>query len=349
MTQAARRGRIPRPRLPRRRPGTLALMVAVTLGMGVFTVLVGVLLISWRDDPIGLDRWTLVEVGARAPFLPTLANADAGAGANRLSFTIQDDRGQIRGDLTVRVAIYDLATDPDTPVAAQFAQFISYASESPLPVQHQHATGASLSDNARYVGAGIYVVPAYFPRPGTWGLEFQIAPGDVPFDAAEAEEVLFRLAVRARRAAPAVGQAALATPSRTLVDEPDLRRLTSDPTPEPGLYQLSIDDALANGRLLLLIFATPAFCHSRTCAPALDVVKAVWRDHAADLDAIHVEVFENPEDPSELREAAAFLAWDLPSEPWVFVIDGRGVIVAAYEGSVTDRELRGDVEGLVGG
>ena len=216
-------------------------------------------------------------------------------------------------------------------------------------MQHQHATGASLSDNARYVGAGIYVVPAYFPRPGTWGLEFQIAPGDVAFDEADAEQVLFRLAVRARRAAPAVGQAALATPSRTLVDEPDLRRLTSDPRPEPGLYQLSIDDALANGRPLLLIFATPAFCHSRTCAPALDVVKAVWRDHAAALDAIHVEVFENPEDPSELREAAAFLAWDLPSEPWVFLIDGRGVIVAAYEGSVTDRELRGDVEALVGG
>ena len=198
MTQQRPRSRIPRPRLPRRRPGTLALIVAVTLGMGAFTVLVGVLLISWRDDPVGLDRWTLVEVGARAPFLPTLANADAGAGANRLSFTIQDDRGQIRGDLTVRVAIYDLATDPDTPVAAQFAQFISYASESPLPVQHQHATGASLSDNARYVGAGIYVVPAYFPRPGTWGLEFHIAPGDVPFDEADAEEVLFRLAVRAR-------------------------------------------------------------------------------------------------------------------------------------------------------
>ena len=127
MTQQRPRSRIPRPRLPRRRPGTLALMVGVTLGMGVFTVLVGVLLISWRDDPVGLDRWTLVEVGARAPFLPTLANADAGAGANRLSFTIQDERGQIRGDLTVRVAIYDLATDPDTPVAAQFAQFISYA------------------------------------------------------------------------------------------------------------------------------------------------------------------------------------------------------------------------------
>ncbi len=334
-----------RPR--RRRPGALALLLAVTLGMGGFTLLVGLFLIDWPDDEV-LDRWTLIELDPNAPFLPTLANADVGVGPNRLSFTIQDERGRIRPDLTVRVALYDLAADAGVPVLAQFARFISYAAESPLPAPHQHAAGASLSDNARYVGAGVYVVPAYFPRAGTWGIEFAIAPAEESFDEDEAEIVLFRLAVRERRAAPVAGDAAPATPSRTLLDEPDLARLTSDPRPEPGLYQLSIDDALANGRPLLLVFATPAFCHSRTCAPAVDVVKAVWRDHAADLDAIHVEVFENPHEPSALVESAAFLAWHLPSEPWVFVIDAGGVIVAAYEGSVTDRELRGDVEGIVG-
>ena len=338
-------GPVDRPR--RRRPGALALLLAVTLGMGAFTVLVGLFLIDWPDGDAGLDRWTLIQLDPNAPFLPTLANADVGVGPNRLSFTVQDQRGRIRPDLTVRVALYDLAADPEQPVLAQFAQFISFAAESPLPAQHQHAAGASLSDNARYVGAGIYVVPAYFPRGGTWGIEFAIAPAEEPFDEDEAEIVLFRLAVRELRAAPVAGDAARPTPSRTLLDEPDLARLTSDPRPEPGLYQLSIDDALANGRPLLLVFATPAFCHSRTCAPALDVIKAVWRDHAADLDAIHVEVFGNPHEPSALVESAAFLAWDLPSEPWVFLIDAAGVIVAAYEGSVTDRELRGDVEKLL--
>ena len=336
MTQPTDPSPSPGDRPRRRRPGALALILAVTLGMGGFTVLVGLFLIDWPDDD-GLDRWAVIQLDPNAPFLPTLANADVGVGPNRLSFTVQDERGRIRPDLTVRVALYDLAADPNVPVLAQFAQFISFAAESPLPVPHQHAAGASLSDNARYVGAGIYVVPAYFPRGGTWGIEFAIAPADEPFDEDEAEIVLFRLAVREQRAAPVAGDAALATPSRTLLDEPDLGRLTSDPRPEPGLYQLSIDDALANGRPLLLVFATPAFCHSRTCAPTLDVVKAVWRDHAADLDAIHVEVFENPHEPSALAESAAFLAWDLPSEPWVFLM---GTIVAAYEGSVTDRELR---------
>lgn len=336
-------------RLPRRRPGLLSLMFGITLGMGVFTALVAFLVIGTEDgrgrDP---NRWTLITVDPGAAFLPTLANADIGAGANRLSFTVQDERGQIRGDLTVRVGIYDVAVDPDRPVATAFAQFISYEAESPLPSAHAHAAGGSLSDNARYVGAGVYVVPAFFPRPGTWGLEFLIGPEGMRFEEEGFETVLFRLAVRERGEAPGPGDAAIAVRSRTLLEEPDLGRLTSDPRPEPGLYQLSIDEALLNGRPLVLIFATPGFCHSRTCGPSVDVVKGVWRDYAGEVDAIHVEVFENPEDPERLREAEAFVAWDLPSEPWIFVIDGEGTIVASYEGTVTDRELRGDVEVVLG-
>lgn len=320
-------------------------MVGLTLAMGLFTALVAVLLIDGDDSIQPFNRWALIEVDPSAPYLPTLANADVGAGANRLSFTVQDSRGLIRGDLQVRVAIYDIALDSDTPVSEQFAQFISYESESPLPVRHVHAEGSSLSENARYVGAGVYVVPVFFDRPGTWGIEFNFAPLDAPEEEAQS---LFRLAVRERGQAPVPGDPAIAARSWTLADETDLSRLTSDPAPEPGLYQLSIDEALANGRPLVLIFATPAFCHSRTCGPSVDVVKAVWRDHAAAVDAIHVEVFENPEDPQALREAEAFLAWGLPSEPWIFVIDGEGTIFSSYEGTVTERELRGDVETLLG-
>ena len=342
----ALRLRLGRPRLRPGRPGLLSLIFAITLGMGLFTALVAVLLIDGEAAGRPLNRWSPIEVRADAPYLPTLANADLGAGANRLSFTIQDARGRIRGDLTVRVAIYDIAIDPDTPVSEQSAEFVPYGAESPLPEDHVHAEGASLSDNAHHVGAGVYVVRAFFPRPGTWGLEFSIVPSD---GSGGEEQVLFRMAVRERSAAPAPGEAAIVTRSRTLADEPELRRLTSDPTPEPGLYQLSIDEALANDRPLVLIFATPAFCHSRTCGPSVDVVKAVWRDHAGALDAIHVEVFENPEAPEALREVPAFLAWDLPSEPWVFVIDGEGRIFSVYEGTITERELRGDVESLLGG
>ena len=297
------------------------------------------------DDPNAppADRWSVVRVDPEAPYLPTLANADVSAGPVRLSFTIQDREGHIRGDLEVRARLYDLESDPETPVLDQFARFISFEG-APLPQAHTHAEEASLSDAARNVGAGVYVVPGFFAQAGLWGVEFLIAPTD----GGESQVALFRLQVRERSVAPAVGDAAPMASSRTLSDEPDLRRLTSDSTPEPGLYQLSIDEALARGRPLIVAFATPAYCHSRTCGPTVEIVKLVWRDYADWIDAIHVEVFENPDDPERLREAQAFLDWDLPSEPWVFVIDAEGKVFSRYEGTVTEAELRGDMRTLLG-
>ena len=124
-------------------------------------------------------------------------------------------------------------------------------------------------------------------------------------------------------------------------------RLTSDGAPEPGLYQWSLDEALARPRPLLLIFSTPGYCHSRTCGPSLEVVKAVWREHVGRVDALHIEVFANPDEPEDLREAAAFDAWSLPSEPWIFVIDGAGRIFSRYEGTITAAELQRDVAAVL--
>ena len=294
--------------------------------------------------PTGAARWQHVEVNRDAPFLPVLANTDLAAGANRLSFTVQDADGISRAGLRVAVKLYNLDADPDTPVGQQFARFIDYGAVTPVPAAHRHTEGSSLSDNARYVGAGVYVVPAFFSAPGDWGIEFLISESDdsppVP--------VLFRLHVRERAAAPQVGEQAAPVATRTLLSEPDIHRLTSDLVPEPGLYQQSLDDALQGGLPIILIFSTPAYCHSRTCGPSLAVVKSIWREYVPRVTAIHVEVFENPQEPDALREAPAFIAWCLPSEPWIFLIGADGRIVARYEGTITAEELRADVRMLLG-
>ena len=298
-----------------------------------------------RGAPV--SRWTTVEVGLNAPYLPTLANAEFAVGANRLSFTVMDERSLSVADLAIRVRLFDLSeleTSPD-PLAhsTQFAQFIDYGDVSPVPAAHTHGADSSLSDQARYVGAGVYVVPAFVPTAGNWGMEFTIDEPSGEQGTGSSEVALFRLQVRDRPSAPSLGDPAISVATRTVTDEPRLERLTSDLIPEPGLYALSLDEALQSDRPLILIFSTPAFCHSRTCGPSLEVVKAVWRDFARDVDAIHVEVFENPDEPEDLREAPAFDAWRLPSEPWIFVIDGGGIIFSRYEGTITEAELRGDV------
>ena len=291
--------------------------------------------------PAAEDPWLVAEVGSVA-WLPVLATQDLAVGVSRIAFSL-DGLSESDEPPTVRVGVYALEgpeADKSRPRSVQYARFIPYSSSSgsgTAMTPHGHAN-ASVSDRALPVVAGLFVVPVRLTSAGLWGLEFEIRSC-----CAEPGVTRLRFSVRERSAAPSVGEAALRTNSRTRDDVQSLAQLTSDPDPEPGLYQHSIADALDLGKPLILIFATPAFCHSRTCGPALEAVKTVWREFAPELTGVHVEVFENLAETERLVEAEAFVAWRLPSEPWVFVIDGGGVIRYAFEGSATEAELRSAV------
>lgn len=282
------------------------------------------------------DPW-LAGAPADAAWLPVLATRDLAVGVARVAFTLEGQRPDAPPP-RVRAELYDLAADRERPVASQFARFVAFSAGGTTQFQpHGHQGGFSVSDELPAVGSGLYIVPVRLNRAGEWGIAFEIDDGE------RQEQFRFRFSVRERPAAPAKGDPAPASPTRSLADAP-LAQLTSDPNPEPALYQLSLADALALRRPILLVFATPAFCHSRACAPVLDVVKAVWRARAAELIALHIEVFENPHQPDQLRDAPAFIEWNLPSEPWIFVIDHQSRIYTAYEGAATEAELTQDID-----
>ncbi len=288
--------------------------------------------------PPDADAWTVAQREADARWLPILATQDLGVGVKRIAFTLEGLSANEELP-TVRVSLFELDEDRENPVSVQYARFISY-DPSVGVAAHGHAN-ASVSDRALPVGRGVFVVPVRLSAAGLWGLLLEMSSG------AGEEIARLRFSVRERQAAPRVGERAPSVESRTRGDVSALVELTSDPDPEPGLYVLSIAEALALDRPLLLTFATPAFCHSRTCAPVLEAVKAVWREFSTEISGIHVEVFENPDSPSRLVEAEAFVAWRLPSEPWVFVVDAGGMIRYAFEGAVTEEELRSAVEWVV--
>ena len=295
-----------------------------------------------REPPIPgppeADEWAVAQRDPDARWLPVLATQDLAVGVKRIAFTL--DGLSANDDVpTVRVSLFDLDRDRETPGSVQYARFIAYDPSVGIAA-HGHAN-ASVSDRALPVGRGVYVVPVRLTSGGLWGLLLEMSS-----DTGE-EVARLRFSVRERQAAPRVGEQAQPVESRTRADVSRLSELTSDRDPEPGLHLLSIADALALDRPLLLTFATPAFCHSRTCAPVLEAVKTVWREFSAEISGIHVEVFENPDSPQRLVESAAFVAWRLPSEPWVFVIDAGGTIRYAFEGAVTEEELRSAVEWVV--
>lgn len=119
----------------------------------------------------------------------------------------------------------------------------------------------------------------------------------------------------------------------------DLSDITTDPDPDPAFYETTVAEAVRAGPSVL-VFATPAWCVSQTCGPLLNQVKALSDDYP-NLNFVHVEIYENIHADSfeDLIAVPAVTEWGLPSEPWVFVTDGSGVVRAAFQGVASDEEL----------
>jgi len=80
-----------------------------------------------------------------------------------------------------------------------------------------------------------------------------------------------------------------------------------------------------------LLFATPALCESRVCGPVVDIALQLKASYGDRVSFIHQEVF-NGNDPSKgLRKP--LVAFNLRTEPWLFVFDKRGRLATRLEGS----------------
>ena len=125
----------------------------------------------------------------------------------------------------------------------------------------------------------------------------------------------------------------------------DLSKLTTRVPPE-RMNKVDFADALGKEPIVLL-FATPQFCQSRVCGPVVDIATQLQRDYGDKADFIHMEIY-NDNDPSKgVRPQVR--AFGLPSEPWLFVIDRKGVIRTEIEGAFNLKELTKAVKGVTGG
>ncbi|HVR31110.1 MAG TPA: thioredoxin family protein [Acidimicrobiia bacterium] len=185
---------------------------------------------------------------------------------------------------------------------------------------------------------GFLVANVVLPEAGRWEvvLEPEGSPPTppTPFGVQESSPV------------PDIGDMAIPAETRTH-PEYDLDVISSDADPDPRLYEMSLDEALANGQPTVVAFATPAFCRTASCGPTLDVVRSVMGDHPG-VNFVHVEIYADLDEAAagRLEPVEAVLAWGLPSEPWVFVMDDGGVVTARFEGATGADELIAALENL---
>ncbi len=164
------------------------------------------------------------------------------------------------------------------------------------------------------------------------------------------ERVAFKVAADSAAVTPGEKAPPIRTPTAAGVGG-DLSLLTSATTPDPAFYRLSLDEAIANGKPTVLLFATPAFCQSRLCGPSYEVVEQVQKDFGDRANFIHVEVYAGLPNPAAMnwQVAPAMQAFGLSSEPWVFFIDRIGTVIYRIEGLMTVEEIERHLKPLVGG
>ena len=184
----------------------------------------------------------------------------------------------------------------------------------------------------------IYVARFRLPEPGSYTLVAEPVGAKI--------QGMATLKVAKNPQAPAVGDRAIPSRTPTLASSHrDVAALTTASPPDLSLLRYSVADSLAAQVPFVLVFATPKFCTSRTCGPAVDVVQAVQRRFAGSaIRFIHVEIYKD-NNPAQgynrwVRE------WRLPSEPWVFLVGRDGRIQQRFEGSVSVDELSAAVRRL---
>jgi hypothetical protein len=138
-------------------------------------------------------------------------------------------------------------------------------------------------------------------------------------------------------------------------DEPDGlrpgdRAISSATGTKPGapLRTVSIDDALARGQAFVIVFATLEACpRGGLCARAVAQVEQLSAETG--VVGIHVSPLKVEADGALLPSPSGVLNdWQLASDPWIFVVDGNGVIAHSWELIVSDAALRGALQEVSG-
>lgn len=135
-----------------------------------------------------------------------------------------------------------------------------------------------------------------------------------------------------------VGSKAPPVKTKTLADVGgDFSRITSYRHPDERMYQYSLDDALAQGKLIVLEFATPGHC--TVCDKQLQMLKGLMAVYENDVIFLHMDQYQNPE---------AFKAFKVMGDPWTYVIDENQIVQYKQAGRVLYGELDYTIKQVLG-
>ncbi|MGH2893282.1 MAG: hypothetical protein ACRDPM_08435, partial [Solirubrobacteraceae bacterium] len=239
-------------------------------------------------------------------------------GSQRYAFALTTNAGRF---VYAPTAIY-VASSPGAPAKGPFL-----APADPMSVLPQYRS----KENSGPGGIqAIYAAQVPVPKAGTYFV-LALTKGPSGLIGATGE-----LAVAASSQIPGVGDRPPAIATDTAATVHGDEKLLTTRTPPESMASASFDQVLGK-KPVALLFSTPQLCISRVCGPVTDVAVQLQHKFGNQVAFIHEEVYVDNQPSKGLRPQLK--AFHLRTEPWLFVINRQGKIVARLEGAFGTSEV----------
>ena len=307
--------------------------------------------------PFGTDAATMLAItrsvmGSGGPAASPTARTSASSAPSPSPSA--SPSGALPEPLSVEVVSSSIWAGGDTPVILRLAgpsgRINDTSARVTVELRPKGAAGAAtdvvpaLAVKPPMVDEVSYVAALDIPAPGWWELAVILRSGDTVLAGSSSIPVLDP-GTTARLGAPAPN-----TRTPTLADVGGKAvAVTTDPLPDRRLYSESTADALAAGRPLVLVVDSPKFKVTDACGTALNMVKYL-PDRWPSVAFVHLEplAYDVVTESAVLRGTIsnptlvpAADAWGLAGDPWgprsmpwIFIVDGDGMVRAKYQGVI---------------
>jgi hypothetical protein len=188
-----------------------------------------------------------------------------------------------------------------------------------------------------------------FDRPGIWTLVVETTTGPRLVGSTIVEGAGQGVKPKGHADTRVAGERAIPSETPTF-DNPRGVNPICTRSPSCDMHQITLKQALTEGKPVAFFVGTPEFCQSRNCGPSLNELIAVESELRGKVSFIHAEVYLNNQTATieQMITTPTFKEWNLQSEPWLFLIDRTGVIARRFEGGFTAGQARAGLEPLVG-
>ena len=245
-----------------------------------------------------------------------LAGQQFTVGRNRLAFGVIDPEGKF---VYGKTAVY-VAPQPGAKARGPYPAPADVLVTDPSFRSRQAAAETDLF-------AAVYAADVPLPKSGTWSVLVVTQSGGGMVAAPTQVEVK----TASQDAIPGIGEAAPRAQTDTVASaKGDEEAIDTRLPPAPELHEKSFAD-VAGSKPVALLFSTPQLCQSRVCGPVTDIALQLQSKYGDRMEFIHQEVYVDNDPNKGLRPPLK--AFNLRSEPWLFVVGADGKVTTRLEGS----------------